>query len=132
MPVGAIHAEELVFAEGASFVRTWAYAEGPHGSEVAPAGWSTPGRWSARMQVRRRIGDTTALLTASTADGTIVLGTSGTDATVTLNLPADYLNGATWRDGWWDLKVRDTGVAPNFVVRLVQGRAWLDRAVTSG
>ncbi len=132
MPVGAHAYDELVFAEGATFTRTWAYVEGPEGTTGLPAGWTTPGRWTGLLQVRSKPGNATVLLEASTALGSITLGTVDTDATVTLTVPADALVGMTWRDGYYDLKLRDTGVSPNFVVRLVQGRAHLDRQVTVG
>jgi len=81
--------------------------------------------YSARMQVRRKVSSTTALLTFTTTNGAITLG--GVAGTIDIVGSATVTDDVTGCCGVYDLEL----VAPSGIVtRLIQGNATISPEVT--
>lgn len=81
--------------------------------------------WSARMQVRPSVDDTTVLLALSDTDGTLVLG--GTEGSVEIVLEATATAALDFDTAVYDLELVDpTGT----VVSLVTGTVTLSKEIT--
>lgn len=80
---------------------------------------------SARMQVRKKAGDSTLLLDASP-----YLTVDTLNKLVILDMPAAATAGATWRYATYDIEVYHPTLSSVQPFRIVQGDVELDREVT--
>lgn len=80
---------------------------------------------SARMQIRKKGGDATLLLDASS-----YLSVDALNGLVILDIPAAATIGAAWKFGVYDIEVYHPTVSSVQPYRIVQGDVELDREVT--
>lgn len=107
--------------QGATFDRTITWKDHT-GSPIDVSGFS------ARMQIRDRIGGT-VLHEFDSGDGSIVLG--GSSGTIRLIASATDTEDWTWSEGIYDLELTDEGSVPVVVTRLLQGRFHVSPEVTT-
>lgn len=115
---------ELVVPQGATLRRTFRLRDNA-GELIDLTGYS------ARLQVRERIGDPYTVLDVDSEapspapDGTLTMG--GTEGTIALEVPAEVTAALDYDGGVYDLELVS---ADGVVTRLLQGPAPLDREVT--
>lgn len=103
--------------QGATFIRTMTLKDDADNARDLTG-------YSARMQVRRRLTDTTVVWEGTTGNGKIVLGASAGTVEITMT-PTE--TGAFTRDGVYDLEIEDgSGV----VERVLEGAFYLNLEVT--
>lgn len=81
--------------------------------------------FTARMQIRRRVGADEVLVEATTENGYIALG--GATGTVEISIPADVTEALNFKRGVYDLELESSG---GIVTRLIQGCVYVSREVT--
>jgi hypothetical protein len=79
-----------------------------------------PSGYWGMLQVRAYKESPEVLFEMSTDAGTIVCS-----STVTLKFAAADFVGATWRDGWYDLKLKTPGATPK-ATRVMEGNFYID------
>ena len=116
MPAGEL---DIYIEQGATFRKTLTWKTGSPATPVDLTGYS------ARLQVRAKIDDAEPLLSLTTENGGLALGT--TDGTIALYLSATATGALGWKKGVYDLEM----IAPNTdVIRLVAGSVAVSREVT--
>ena len=116
MPAGEL---DIYIEQGATFRKTLTWKTGSPAMPVDLTGYS------ARLQVRAKIDDAEPLLSLTTENGGITLGT--TDGTIALYLSATDSAAIDWKKGLYDLEL----TAPNGdVTRLVAGSVEVSFEVT--
>ena len=80
---------------------------------------------TARMDIRAKLTDTAVLLSLTTENGRITLGT--TDGVITLHLTAIETAALTWNTGVYDLEIV---ASPGDVTRLLKGSVTVSPEVT--
>ena len=81
--------------------------------------------YTARMQVRQSVNSPTVLLSATTANGKLVI--DGAAGKVTITLSASDTASITWLTGVYDLELVSGGGEVN---RVLEGRLLVNRGVT--
>lgn len=109
----------ITIEQGATFtsLMTW-YTDDTRETPVNLTGYT------AKMQIRSRIGDETVLLELSTENGRITLG--GVAGTILLTISATDTEDLTFEQGVYDLELIDDGT----VTRLLQGVVQIQKEVT--
>jgi len=81
--------------------------------------------FTARMQIRRRVGADEVLAEATTENGYITLG--GNEGTIEISIPASITKEFDFKRGVYDLELESSG---GIVTRLIQGCVYVSREVT--
>lgn len=112
---------KLEIEQGATFRRRVTWKTGAAQTPVDLTGWT------AKMQVRAKIGAPTVLVELSTENDMIALG--GAAGTIDLYIPASTTETFEWTAGTYDLEMMAPGVDGD-IIRLLYGSVTVSQEVT--
>jgi hypothetical protein len=103
--------QPLEVVQGATFEMSWIF------KDINGTNWDFSG-WTAKIEVRKTPGGSTALLTASTANTYITFPGSGE---VRVVIPATDITALTFTgdtvEYYWDLELTNANVTPNRILK---------------
>ena len=111
---------DITIEQGSNFKRTFTWKD----SNAAPVNVTG---YTAKLNIKGKKSDTTALYSTDQA-GHIVLG--GSAGTITINVPAATTDALDFNWGVWDIELTDTNT-PGQVTRLLEGKVKLNKQVTT-
>lgn len=109
---------DLLIEQGATFIKDLVWKDST-GTAIDVTGYT------ARMQIRRNKSAVDVLLTATTENGYITMGT--TDGAIDIEIPDTVTAALTATRGMYDLEVISPG---GVVTRLIEGTVEISREVT--
>ena len=110
---------KITIYQGETFSKVFTWKTGDPKNPVDLTGYT------ARMQIRKKYGSATTLLSLTTENGGIVLG--GVTGTITLFISATDASSIDWTSGVYDLELVSAG---GIVKRLLQGTIKVSPEVT--